>query len=72
MTRRHPPKLYQEVVIGPAQSPVAQAPADWNPLDDYKAANPPGQALSAGALLQNAAVRSLCSCRNCVARPGVA
>lgn len=72
MARRTPKREYREVVTGPSKSELQQAPAGWNPLDDYRAANAADRAPSVGAFLQIAAVRSSCSCVNCVARRGTA
>ncbi|MER7705082.1 hypothetical protein ABTX81_19585 [Kitasatospora sp. NPDC097605] len=68
MARRSPKREYREVVSGPSKSESNRPPADWNPLDDYRAANAAGQAPSAGTPLQIAAVRSTCTCRDCAAR----
>ncbi|WP_030246851.1 hypothetical protein [Streptomyces sp. NRRL S-350] len=68
MARHTPKREYHEVVTGPSKYELSRAAAGWNPLDDYLAAIAAGQAPSMGTVLQNAAVRSTCPCRDCVAR----
>ncbi|MFD0400131.1 hypothetical protein ACFVHI_18875 [Kitasatospora sp. NPDC127121] len=65
MVRRNPPRVYREAVTGPSKSELQRAPAGWNPLDDYRAANVAGRALSVGGEIQIAAVRSWCTCPRC-------
>ncbi|GAA1403163.1 hypothetical protein GCM10009639_47490 [Kitasatospora putterlickiae] len=67
MARRTPARVYREVVTGLAKHELTQLPAGWNPLDDYREARAADRAPSVGMLLQIAAVRSTCPCRNCVA-----
>ncbi|MFJ7909053.1 hypothetical protein [Kitasatospora sp. NPDC096204] len=72
MARHTPKREYREVGTGSSKAELQQPPASWNPLDDYRAANPAGQAPSVGTLLQIAAVRAFCACADCVARRAAA
>ncbi|MFG3053849.1 hypothetical protein ACGFZP_23250 [Kitasatospora sp. NPDC048239] len=67
MARRNPEREYREVVTGPAKHELNQPKADWNPLDDYLAANASRSAPSGGSLIQRDAVRSTCPCSDCAA-----
>ncbi|MFD4885624.1 hypothetical protein [Kitasatospora sp. NPDC058402] len=63
---RRPPRVFREVVTGPTKVEKANPPAGWNPLDDYRAAQAIDRGRSPGDLLQIAAVKSTCSCKDCV------
>ncbi|MFE2107425.1 hypothetical protein ACFXAF_16330 [Kitasatospora sp. NPDC059463] len=55
-------------MTGPSKGEANRPPVGWNPLDDYRAANPAGSPLSVGSQLQREAVLSSCVCRDCKAR----
>ncbi|MFE6049907.1 hypothetical protein ACFQ6N_04060 [Kitasatospora sp. NPDC056446] len=67
MVRRTPKtrREYRDVLPGPSRSEQYQIPAGWNPLDDYRAANPSWRPPSIGTEFHIAAVRYSCSCARC-------
>ena len=71
MARPTKPAVYREPAA-PSKAERYVLPAGWDPLAEYRAANAAGRAPSQGEIVQEAAVRSSCICRGCVARRGVA